>query len=57
MDSKQFEYRLEGCETTPYGMVMLSDTETLLNDLGQEGWELVSVSDKIMYFKREIKNG
>lgn len=26
----------------------------ILNDLGSQGWELISVSDQTMYFKRPI---
>lgn len=47
---KKFEYKIVVI-TLITGKPVLKE----LNDLGQEGWELVNVEDVIHIFKREIQ--
>ena len=47
--SKQWEYNVVD---VPY---LIKNNRTLLNNLGTEGWELVSVDDGLAYMKREKK--
>ena len=42
---KKYEYKV---------ITTLFRRERTLNQLGYEGWELVGVSDNILYLKREV---
>lgn len=61
-DAQQWEYlradvaNLEGCEFVLNGVQQMSDPNKTrydcVNDLGAQGWELVTVSNLSYYFKR-----
>lgn len=38
----------------PRQQIQQKDIETAINNLGLEGWELVSVWNGVWYFKREV---
>ena len=56
MQKRKFEYYINVFDTTLYGFLMEGDAESDLNTLGEDGWELVSVSDKVAYLKREVQD-
>jgi hypothetical protein len=47
----------KSCEIKPKTKAIFEDVPTCsgLNQLGHEGWELVSVVDNIFYFKKPVK--
>ena len=56
---KKFEYQVIAIPTIiPIGNRgyerMAHEFETMLNQLGAEGWELVQRTDGLFFFKREI---
>ena len=56
---KKFEYKVVTIPTSvPIGMKgyekIANEFETMLNQLGAEGWELVQRMDGFFFFKREL---
>ena len=61
MKPTKWEYKVSQVETDTddrgYSLGLQEDwTEAELNKLGSEGWELVAVSGKWMFFKRMLVN-
>lgn len=56
---KKFEYKVVDTDTiySKYSDGYYDERYQLyFNDLGKEGWELVAVSSRFFYFKREINS-
>lgn len=52
---KKFEYKVEYNLFTDKNSFWSTDRiEKYLNSLGEYGWELIRIEDKVFYFKREI---